>query len=243
MNFFPEYLKEGDYDCSGLNADSGLIYSWPYELAGDPVDLKGDMQRELNTYLSNFSEQGFQDRTWPYAYAHFAFEWCRLNDPSSVKYSNDRYGIDSEKMVEVLDRFFGTNLEEGDFYDLGIDNPYGGDVEYEGDKTWYYEPAADGEMFRYNAFTVVTDAQEIKGKYDKYLRLPFKIYRLPEEEYEQYGISSKYYSLSAAEAEKLAGEGKLIFAAEGLAYPEVVSKERSKSGYWLLTYSVSDDKR
>ncbi len=55
MNFFPEYLKEGDYECSGLNTNSGLIYSWPFELTGDPIDLKVVMQRKVNTYLSNFS--------------------------------------------------------------------------------------------------------------------------------------------------------------------------------------------
>ena len=241
MNFFPEYLVEGDYECSGLNADSGLMYNWPYEITGDPVDLTGDMQRKLNTYLSNFSEQGFGDRTWPYAYAHFVLEWCRINDPSGVKYSNERYGIDSGKMFELLDRFFGTNFEEGDFYDLGNDNPYGGTVEYEGDKTWYYEPASDGEMFKYNAFTVVTDAQEIKGEYDKFMRLSFKIYSLPEDEYERYGINRKYYSLSAAEAEKLAKEGKLMFEAEGLAMPEEVSTERSKDGFWMGYYNVYDE--
>ncbi len=241
MNFFPEHLVEGDYECSGLNADSSLISTWPYDVAGDPVELNADLQQKLNTYLSNFSEQGFEDRTWPYAYAHFALEWCKINDPSSVKYSNDRNGVDSDKIYELLDRYFGTNFEEGDLYDLNIDNPYGGSVEYEGDKTWYYEPAADGEMFKYNAFTVVTDAQRVKGPYESFLRLTFRIYRLNEEEYEMDGINSKYYSLSAAEAEKLASSGRLIPATEGMAFLSEVGEERSKGGYWLISYNVLDD--
>lgn len=241
MNFFPEHLVEGDYECSGLNADSSLITAWPYEVTGDPVELNGDLQQKLNTYLSNFSEQGFEDRTWPYAYAHFALEWCKINDPSSVKYSNDRNGVDSDKIYELLDRYFGTNFEEGDLYDLSIDNPYGGSVEYEGDKTWYYEPAADGEMFKYNAFTVVTDAQRVKGPYESFLRLTFRIYRLNEEEYEMDGISSKYYSLSSAEAEKLASSGRLIPATEGVAFLSEVGEERSKGGYWLFSYNVFDE--
>ncbi len=242
MNFFPQYLVEGDYDCSGLrHADLSTINRWPRELTGKPVILDGGLQRKLNLYLSNFSEQDFEDRTWPYAYAHFALEWCRVNDPSSVKFSNDRYGVDRDKMFELLDRYFGTNFEEGDLYDLGIDNPYGGVVEYADDDTWYYEPAADGEMFRYNAFTVVTDAQEIKGDYDDHLRLPFKIYRLSADEYELYGIDKKYYSLSAAEAEKLVSDGKLICAAEGLAYLENVGTARAKDGYWLSFYDVYDE--
>lgn len=239
MNFFPKNLVEGDYGCYGLYTDSGLIQSWPYEVTGDSVTLSADFQRKLNLYLSNFSEQGFEDRTWPYAYAHFVLEWCKINDPSSVKYSDGRNGIDSDKMYELLDRYFGTNFEEGDLYDLNIDNPYGGCVEYEGDKTWYYEPAADGEMFKYNAFTVVTDAQRIKGNYGSFLRLPFKIYRLNEEEYELDGINRKYYSLSAAEAEKLASSGKLILVQEGIAFLTEVGEDRSKGGYWLSTYKLA----
>ncbi len=234
MNFFPEYLRNGDYECSGLNVDMGLINSWPYELSGDPVDITGDLGRKLNIYLSNFSEQGYEDKEWPYTYAHFVLEWCRINDPSSVKYSNDRCGVDREKMFEILDRFFGTNFEEGDYYDLTVDNPYNGTVEYDGDTDWYYEPAADGEMFRNNAFSVVSDAQEIKGQYNqKFLRLPFKVYRIPAEEYELQGIDKKYYSLSADEAEKLAREGTLYYAANGLAFLEEV-----EDGYWLISYSV-----
>ena len=90
-------------------------------------------------------------------------------------------------------------------------------------------------MFRNNAFTVVTDAQEIKGDYYNFLRLPFKIYRLPAEEYELNSIDKEYYSLSAAEAEKLEGEGKLIYAADGLAFIREV-----EDGYWLDSYSVFD---
>ncbi len=234
MNFFPQYLKEGDYECSGLNVDSGLIYSWPYELSGDPVDLKGDLGRKLNIYLSNFSEQSYEEGTWPYTYAHFVLEWCRINDPSSVKFSGDRYGIDRGKMFEILERFFGTNFEDGDYYDLTVNNPYNGTVEYESDSDWYYEPASDGEMFRNNAFSVVSDAQEIKGQYNKkFLRLPFKVYRIPAEEYEQNGIDKKYYSLSADEAEKLARDGILYYAANGIAFLEEV-----EDGYWLINYSV-----
>ena len=245
MNFFPQYLVEGDYGCYEIDSDSALIREWPYEVTGAPVVLDGDLQRKLNLYLSNFSEQGFEkmsfdDRTWPYAYAHFVLEWCKVNEPSSVKYSDDRNGVDSNKMQELLDRFFGTNFEDGDYYDLGVDNPYNGSVEYENDKTLYYEPAADGEMFKYNSFTVVTDAQRIKGQYDSFLRLPFKIYRLDAEEYETSGINRKYYSLSAVEAEKLAQKGEIGLASEGLAFLEEVSTDRSKAGYWLLYYNVSE---
>ncbi len=243
MNFFPEYLKEGDYECSGLAADSGLIMAWPYDISGDPIDLDSDpdLQRDLNLYLSNFSEQSFEDRTWPVSYAHFALEWYRINDPSSIKFSDGRYRINSEKMIEVLDRYFGTNFEEGDYDDMETDNPYLGTVEYIDGHPWYSEPAADGEMYRNNAFSVVTDAQEVKGSYGNFLRLPFKIYGVDTDEYDKNGISKKYYSLSAGEAEKLEKKGEIGLQAEGLAFLEDVGTDRSKAGYWLIYYNVYDE--
>ncbi len=238
MNFIPEYLKEGDFECSGLNLNSDLIMAWPFEPAGEAVDLKGDTGQGINVFLSNFSEQNFKEKNWPADYAHFVLEWCKLNDPSSVHYSNDMNGIDSEKMFEILDRYFGTNFEEGDYYDLTIDNPYHGTVEYDESTTWYYEPAADGEMFKYNHFTVASDAQLIKGQYYDFIKVPFKIYALTEDDYELNGISKKHYSLTAAEADKLASSGQLILQSEGLAYLEIVPAERSKNGYWLGYYNV-----
>ncbi|WP_044915676.1 hypothetical protein [Butyrivibrio sp. WCE2006] len=97
------YLIIGDYECSGLGADSGLIYTWPYELA--------------------------------------------------------------DKIVEVVDRYFGVFFDEGDFYDMGIDNPYLGTVENVDGTPWYSEPDADGEMYRNNAFTVVIPMGHTKAVY------------------------------------------------------------------------------
>lgn len=163
-----------------------------------------------------------------------------LNDPSSVSRSNYRHGINADKIVEVVDRYFGVFFDEDDFYDMGIDNPYLGTVENVDGTPWYSEPDADGEMYRNNAFTVVTDAQEIKGKYDTFLRVSFKIYGVDTDEYDKNGISKKFFSLSAAEAEKLAQKGEIGLASEGLAFLEEVSTDRSKAGYWLLYYNVSE---
>jgi len=38
-----------------------------------------------------------------------------LNDPSSVSRSNYRHGINADKIVEVVDRYFGVFFDEGDF--------------------------------------------------------------------------------------------------------------------------------
>lgn len=234
MNFFPQYLVEGDYDCFGLENDMGLVRTWPFELTGDPVALEGELQRKLNIFMSNFSEQGYEEEIWPVSYAHFALEWSRLNDPSRVKKINDRNAIDAETIIDVVDRYFGAFFDEGDFYDMGIDNPYLGTVEDIDGTLWYSEPEADGEMYRNNAFTVVTDVEKIDGQYDKFLRLLFKIYAVNTDEYE------KYYSLSAAEAEELASKGKLWLRDEGICYLTEVDTDRSKSGYWLTAYVIFD---
>ena len=54
------------------------------------------------------------------------------------------------------------------------------------------------------------------------------------------GISNKYYSLSAAEAEELASKGELGIRGEGLAYVEEVGTDRSKAGYWLIDMIISE---
>ncbi|MCR5733341.1 MAG: hypothetical protein K6G22_01930 [Lachnospiraceae bacterium] len=238
MNFFPEHLTEGDYECHGLDLDMGLIRTWPYELTGDPVAYNADLQRKFNLFLSNFSEQGYSDESWPVSYAHFALEWCRINDPSRVKDLNGRHGIDADTISEVVDRYFGAFFDESDYYDMGIDNPYRGTVEIIDGTPWYLEPDADGEMYRNNAFTVVNDVQKIKGRYDTFLRLTFNIYAVKPDEYDKNGIGKLYYSLSPAEAEELASKGEIYFKAAGLAYLTDVGTDRSKSGYWLTDYTL-----
>lgn len=153
-----------------------------------------------------------------------------------VRHSDLSDGIDAGTLSKVVDRYFGSFFDEGDFYDMGIDNPYLGTVEDIDGTLWYFEPEADGEMYRNNAFAVVTDAQKIRGKYDTFLRLPFKVYAVNTDEYDRNGISKEYYSLSMDEAEELVSKGELLYKGEGLAYLEEVGTDRTKSGYWLTTY-------
>lgn len=42
-------------------------------------------------------------------------------------------------------------------------------------------------------------------------------------------------------SEKLASSGRLIPATEGMAFLSEVGEERSKGGYWLISYNVLDD--
>lgn len=50
MNFFPQYLVEGDYECSSLNFDMALVRTWPFDVTGDSVELTSGLQRKLNIF-------------------------------------------------------------------------------------------------------------------------------------------------------------------------------------------------
>ena len=134
MNFFPQYLVEGDYECSSLDADMALVRTWPLDVHGDPVELTSGLQRELNIYLSNFSETHYEEGTLPLEYAHFALEWSKINDPSRISKKNNRYRICHSDLNKILQRYIGTNLQESDFDDIEEDNPYQGASEFDEDK-------------------------------------------------------------------------------------------------------------
>ncbi len=210
MNFFPQYLIEGDYDCSSLDADMALVRTWPFDVPGDPVELSSGLQQKLNLYLSNFSETNYEKGEWPLGYSHFALEWSRLNDPSRISKKNNRYRISHSDLNKILQRYLGTNLGEGDFDEIEEDNPYHGASEFDEDKIWYSEPDADGEMYKNNRFSVVTSARTVSSGRNFFYRLEFRIYSVDTDEYDKNGINRKYYSLSSAEADKLTKSGRLL---------------------------------
>ncbi|MCR5603493.1 MAG: hypothetical protein K6G27_07315 [Lachnospiraceae bacterium] len=237
MNFNPEYLAEGDYDCAGLSADMGLVRSWPFEVTGDPVKLTSDLQRKLNVFLSNFSEQNFTAGTWPLDYAHFALEWSKINDPSLISIKNNRYRISHSDLNGILQKYMKTNLQEGDFDDIEEDNPYQGTSEYDEGKIWYTEPAADGEMYKNNRFSVVKDVQKVTAGRSVVYRAEFEVFSLDTDEYDKNGISKKYYALGPDEADKLMNSGKLYHTSYGLAF----LRDGGEDGYSLEYYNVFGD--
>ena len=236
-NFNPKYLVGGDYDCSGLSADMGLVRSWPFEVTGDPVKLTSDLQRKLNVFLSNFSEQNFTAGTWPLDYAHFALEWSKINDPSLISIKNNRYRISHSDLNGILQKYMKTNLQEGDFDDIEEDNPYQGTSEYDEGKIWYTEPAADGEMYKNNRFSVVKDVQKVTAGRSVVYRAEFEVFSLDTDEYDKNGISKKYYALGPDEADKLMNSGKLYHTSYGLAF----LRDGGEDGYSLEYYNVFGD--
>ncbi|WP_026498212.1 hypothetical protein [Butyrivibrio sp. WCD2001] len=206
----------------------------------EPQEISKELQHDLNIFLSNFSEQGYNCAGYdPAEWAHFTLVWKILNDPSGLKYENDRTWIDQSSVNNILGRYFGSNLEEGDFFGAGDNNPYNGTIEISEDNiAWYTEPSVDGETYLGNAFTVVTGLQRIPGDYYDFLRTEFTIYAVNDMEYEDYGVSTTYYSLTAAEADKLADEGRIIPKATGVAIIDDVVSNGYGDSYWLDDYNI-----
>ena len=242
MFFHPSQIEEyDDYAFNAYPSVMSLINNWPLELTGPEVELTSDLQRKLNTFMSNFSEQNYlRYYDVDNSYAHFALEWAELNKPELVKFRGEGGYYDSitqSDINQILGKYFGMNLEESEFYASGDNNIFNGVVEVDESNTaWYGEPAADGEMYKYNHFTVVTDAQNIGEEYgDHYLRLSFTVYSRNDDDYDEYGITKEQYSLSASEAAALADKDSLYADYSGTAIVAAVS-----DGYWLLHYSFDE---
>jgi hypothetical protein len=233
------YLDVCDDDLKSYGLSNYTLKTvWPLETTGEPVEMSKELQHDLNIFLSNFSEQGYNCAGYnPAELAHFTLDWKILNNPSGLKYENGRTWIDQSSVNQILGRYFGSNLEEGDFFGAGENNPYNGTIEIsEDNKAWYTEPSVDGETYLGNAFSVVTDLQRIPGDNYDFLRAEFTIYAVNDLEYEDYGVSNTYYSLTAAKAEKLVGEGRIIPKETGVAIIDDVVSKHYDDGYWLDYY-------
>ncbi len=240
-NFNPEHIADhDDFSCYGGYDFMLMVNHWPLDLRGEAADLTAELQNKLNVFLSNFSEQDYkQGGAWEASMAHFALQWSRLNKglKAVTKDGKSYYRLSHGDINNVLQRYFGTNLEEGELYRSGEDNVFGGYTVHEDDNNYYCEPAADGEMYANNAFSVVTSVEELgNSRPDEYLRVSYKVYRLDTEAYDEHGIGSEQYRLSAAEAGKLAENGSLCEAYEGTAVIEHFDDE-----FWLLDYRRSID--
>ena len=235
-NFDPNNAEDrDDYSCYGGYDFMLLLNHWPCDIPGEPAEITGELQNRLNTYLSNFSEQDYrQEGPWEVSMAHFALQWQRLNKGLKPVTMDGKscYRLSHGDINSILGRYFGTNLEEGDFYHSGEDNSFGGYTVYEDGKGYYCEPAGDGEMYAGNAFTVVTSLERLGGDNAGYLRAHFKVYRLDADDYDKHGIGKEQYGLNAAEAAKLADKGSLIEAYEGVAM--FTDHEEC----WMLDYRV-----
>ncbi|MCR5733020.1 MAG: hypothetical protein K6G22_00305 [Lachnospiraceae bacterium] len=242
--FDPKYLK--NYDDFRM-LDSGVadfVRNWPIEFTGKGIKLTSDLQYKANIFLSNFSEQRYRGNSDynPAEYAHFAMEWLRINKAKEIINFDNYSWINQAQINTILERYFGANLCESDFYAADKDNVYGGIIRKGADgKDFYCEPLAGGEMYKNNAFSVVFQMEDLgsdnkdKTK-DRYLRMYFTVYSLDTDEYDKTGIGKKHYSMSDDEAVMLVQKNKLYEEESGFA----IVNEVKPGEYKLMYYYIYD---
>ncbi len=182
----------------------------------EPVELLSKMstqqRKELNIFMSNFSELNFPNfKRDDYDLAtvvNFAYMHNKINsfgrDKIDVRQWNGEscYSISTADVDACLDRFLGVQVEhegfEMDMHQIGCD----------GER--YYFPAADGEAF--NTFTVVNFMNRMAD--GKTIAVSFDIYDLDYEVYWDTGLEDKYYAMTPEEAESC---GVLTRRGEGTA--------------------------
>ena len=174
----------------------------PAQMLDDP-----DVQYRINIFLSNFSEQYFD--SYPaddFAMLHFAYLYNKINARENITSENYDYCISADIVDETTNRFFGKTVAR---QTLSHTDEWGFEHIFEYRDGKYCTPAADGEI--YNSFSVVSKMTQLEsGTYLVY----FDVYALDYEVFFEHGLTSSYYSLTAAQA---AADSDLIYCYSGCA--------------------------
>ena len=164
--------------------DNGRNITW---------ELSADDWYRINIFLSNFSEQGFATYTSYDAYAmvHFAYLHNKINKPDNVRYDSGSYcfTISGDTVDQTLYRFFGETAEHANLSKT-YSGGYTETIEYHDGA--YYFPAASGEFYGY-----ISVATSVYRNGDGTYLVGFDVYALDMDTYNNYGISSDYYYLTA----------------------------------------------
>ena len=184
--------------------------------------MDADAKREINVFLSNFSETG-------YGYyisneieekISFAFNHNIINNYENFKviYENGMIGISAELVDATLERFFGESIPH--------QTPQ--NSEY-----WIYDngnfmmPAADGET--YSQFSVATEAV---SNSDGTLTVEFNVYYDPSRVHDE--PNSEWYSMTNEEA---AGAYQYQYSGTAVLRPKKVYN--GNDSYEIVTYKVN----
>ncbi len=187
------------------------------------VEITKEMQKKLNTFLSNFAEQNMEKFDYghplPAELAEFAYRWTYINKNNEIGITTDGYyTIGLDKVKSIVNRYMDVTLTDEDLYSGDWSGEYQGFVR--DDK--YFVPAADGETF--TTFAVVTSLTEESA--DNY-KAQFDVYDVDIDYYYEQedwdSIPGKYYPYSAAEAESdtnliKRGSGYAIIKKDGDSY-------------------------
>ena len=205
--------------------------------SGEAISMTADEQYRVNLFLSNFSEQGafvgegFDHSSWKVEDAvGWVFVWCKINRQSAVKSSGDGsyYTLTLDEANGILSKYLDIKLTEAQV--SGLEPGAWGGYSHYASGTLYFI-AADGETYPY--FTVVTRLERLP---DGTYRATFRNYLLDYEIYFDKGIETKYYRLTAAEAQE---RSELTLHASGVAILRGIEENGIRT-YQLISYRLTD---
>ena len=187
-------------------------------------DMSAEEAREVNIFLSNFSEAYYVPEPECYspeeALIDFAFIHCKINSYEKILYEEDYMGITATDVDAVLNRFFGKTVA----HKTPKDN-----------QQWIYRdgkfltPAADGES--YGTFSIATQVRLYdNGNYE----VAFNVYNDREIGGGDVITDKTIYSLAADKASEkyaLTGHGAAVLKPK---------KYNGKDTYELVSYAVEN---
>ena len=201
----------------------------------------------LNIFLSNFSEQGF-DTIAPFTaetsdwcdvdLLRFCYTWALINEPELISHEASQAIMSREAIEGIVAEKFGPlgyetePAENG--YTFGTQTANGGYWcgRYE-HGIYYFQIEENGN---YNRFSVV-ESVAVEG--DR-LNVRFKIYEVNLQDYnEAKGVPSDYYFMTPERAPDFVKAGKISFVGEGSAVCSFDwSAEGEHTNFRLLRYEL-----
>ena len=134
-----------------------LINTKEYKQATEPQDIFNTLSsgriKDLNVFLSNFSEAGFEyydcDNIDASSLISFAFIHDLINNYENIKYSNSNMGISAWRVDEILNRYLGKTISKRSVQHWQYDGSY------------YWTLGATGET--YSRFSIAVSYIDLKN--------------------------------------------------------------------------------
>ncbi len=195
------------------------------------IEIKGNMQYDLNIFMSNFSESdlpnfseikklSYEDMTW------FARSYALLNKYSLYEEADRDFdnGMDCnirihEKYIkDIVKKYFGLSLDEKKFTENMM--------YYDG---YFYNQVTGGQISE--GFTVVNKVEKIgNNKYKVYCDV-----------YYTDGMDNKYYSYTQQQAEKERQKNDIVFVKDKTGTAIIDATDiKDRSTYVLKEYRMQD---
>ena len=199
------------------------------------VELTKEEQYKINLFLSNFSEQGFEnydcEKYEDFQLINFAFTGAKINDSGKVQYIEPNEAVPEKTINSRIQRYFGKTVspEEGKKYEhFYEEGNYSKTIVYK--DGMFLREAVDGES--YGKMSV---ADEMVQQQDGKFRVRFKIYELEQFNIGGLFIDDKNYYYTTPEQAVNSKEMVCIGSGTAVVVPY---KSGNTDSYHLLKYTL-----